>query len=70
MPVYGPDNCLGKRTCRAWGKNFIRLDTWADNQNLIHYFVNFVFNYLGIKRLWETSGLPKHDEGNFLSLFE
>jgi uncharacterized damage-inducible protein DinB/GNAT superfamily N-acetyltransferase len=55
---------------RARGKNFIRMDTWADNQNLINYYVDCGFKCLGIKQLIKTVGLPRHYEGNDLSLFE
>jgi uncharacterized damage-inducible protein DinB/GNAT superfamily N-acetyltransferase len=55
---------------RATGQNFIRMDTWADNENLIHYYVDCGFKWVGIKALHETAGLPRHYEGNDLSLFE
>ncbi|MGV3642512.1 MAG: DinB family protein [Adhaeribacter sp.] len=51
-------------------KNFIRMDTWAENRNLINYYVDCGFKYLGVKRLAATSGLPDHYEGNDLCLFE
>jgi uncharacterized damage-inducible protein DinB len=59
-----------KAYARAQGKNFIRMDTWADNQNLINYYLSFGFNYLGIKQLGAHTDLPIHYAGNDLSLFE
>jgi uncharacterized damage-inducible protein DinB len=59
-----------KGHARTFGKNFIRMDTWADNQNLINYYVDCGFKLLGIKHLRKTTGLPIHYEGNDLSLFE
>jgi ribosomal protein S18 acetylase RimI-like enzyme len=52
------------------GRNFIRLDTWGDNQKLIDYYRNCGFSFLGVISPQETSNLPKHYEGISLSLFE
>ncbi|PWS28224.1 GNAT family N-acetyltransferase [Pedobacter yonginense] len=49
---------------------YIRMDTWADNEKLLHYYTSCGFNYVGLVTLTETEGLPKHYEGISLSLFE
>lgn len=49
---------------------FIRMDTWADNQKLLEYYTSCGFNYVGVVKMEETEGLPKHYEGISLSLFE
>jgi uncharacterized damage-inducible protein DinB len=46
------------------------MDTWADNRNLINYYVIKGFNLLGMKVLAHASGLPRHHQGTDLSLFE
>lgn len=61
----------------AWGKNFakenkidfIRMDTWGDNQKLINYYQLCGFNFLGIINP-DFKNLPKHYNGINLSLFE
>jgi uncharacterized damage-inducible protein DinB/GNAT superfamily N-acetyltransferase len=55
---------------RVKKKNFIRMDTWAENRNLINYYVDCGFKYLGLKHLSATASLPRHYEGNDLCLFE
>ncbi|MCX2573341.1 GNAT family N-acetyltransferase [Pedobacter sandarakinus] len=49
---------------------FIRMDTWADNEKLLAYYTSCGFNYVGIANMDKTEGLPKHYEGISLSLFE
>lgn len=55
---------------RKHGKRFIRMDTFGDNQKLIHYYVACGFNFLGLVTLGEPSDLPKHYKNATLSLFE
>lgn len=52
------------------GKQFIRMDTWGDNQKLIDYYVVCGFEFLGVITPTKTAELPKHYEGITLSLFE
>jgi ribosomal protein S18 acetylase RimI-like enzyme len=42
------------------GINFIRLDTVGNNQKLIEHYKNAGFNFLGMFKLKDTSGLPEH----------
>jgi hypothetical protein len=55
--------------CALKNKQFIRVDTWGDNQKLIDYYVKCGFNYLETVALDNTEGLPKHYKGT-LALFE
>lgn len=55
---------------RKLGKKFIRMDTWADNQKLIDYYVESGFTFLGITTPGASKELPVHYEGISLSLFE
>lgn len=52
------------------GLQFIRMDTWGDNEKLISYYASCGFRFLGIITPQETSGLPKHYNCISLSLFE
>ncbi len=60
-----------------WGKpfakennlDFLRMETWGDNEALIEYYQKCGFDFLGIITP-EYKGLPKHYEGITLSLFE
>lgn len=49
---------------------FIRMDTWADNEKLLAYYTSCGFNHVGSIQIKENSGLPKHYEGISLNLFE
>ena len=59
-----------KDYARSINKKYIRMDTWGDNEKLKEYYVSCGFEYLGITRMENTDGLPKHYEGLSLSLFE
>lgn len=52
------------------GKEFIRMDTWGDNQRLIDYYTDCGFEFLGVIIPTKSADLPKHYEGITLSLFE
>lgn len=49
--------------------DFLKMDTWGDNDSLITYYQKCGFNFLGIITP-DYEGLPKHYEGITLSLFE
>lgn len=49
---------------------FIRMDTWADNEKLLAYYTGCGFSHVGSIQIKENSGLPKHYEGISLNLFE
>jgi len=61
-----------------WAKNYakanaiqyIRMDTWADNEKLLTYYTGCGFNHVGSIKIEPNSGLPKHYEGISLNLFE
>ncbi len=55
---------------RKLGKRFIRMDTWADNQKLIDYYIECGFSFVGITTPAVSKELPVHYEGISLSLFE
>lgn len=53
------------------GRKFIRMDTWADNKNLIDYYMKYGFESAGIRQLdKDTKGLPKHYSTLSLALLE
>lgn len=51
-------------------KKFIRLDTCGDNRKLISHYRNSGFNFLGMKKLKDSSGLPSHYENAEVCYFE
>jgi ribosomal protein S18 acetylase RimI-like enzyme len=55
---------------RKNGKQFIRMDTFGDNQKLIDYYVACGFNFLGLTTLAVADNLPQHYKNATLSLFE
>ena len=59
-----------KDFCKQYNKQFIRMDTWGDNESLIVHYTNCGFEFLGLTTLQKSEGLPKHYEGACLSLFE
>lgn len=59
-----------KEFCEKSGKQFVRMDTWGDNEALIQHYVRCGFHFLGLTTLQSSEGLPKHYEGACLSLFE
>jgi ribosomal protein S18 acetylase RimI-like enzyme len=75
-PAYRGNNFVSKIVewarvfCRDNNKQFIRMDTWGDNQKLITYYVSCGFTYLGVITPVRTPLLPKHYEDITLSLFE
>lgn len=55
---------------RKNGKQFVRMDTFGDNQKLIDYYTKCGFRFLGLTAMTKADQLPKHYEGASLSLFE
>jgi hypothetical protein len=49
---------------------YIRLDTFADNQSLVDYYIKCGFKFLDTITMTESTGLPKHYENAKLGLFE
>jgi RimJ/RimL family protein N-acetyltransferase len=60
-----------KKYCKTHQKDFIRLDTWGDNEKLIAYYAKCGFTYLETIALngANTVSLPVHYKGT-LALFE
>jgi ribosomal protein S18 acetylase RimI-like enzyme len=58
--VYGRDN----------GKDYVRMDTWADNLKLRAHYEKFGFTYLGVVTPQNLNELPAHYSAITLSLFE
>ena len=48
----------------------IRMDTWADNEKLFHYYTGCGFDHVGTVQLDKPENMPKHYDGIRLSLFE
>lgn len=51
-------------------KQFVRMDTWGDNESLKKYYVGCGFTYLKQRPMPAQSSLPQHYWGLTLSLFE
>jgi hypothetical protein len=51
-------------------KDFVRLDTIGDNLKLINHYTNCGFDFLGLLKLKNTEGLPKHYDQATVSLFQ
>lgn len=51
-------------------KQFVRMDTCGRNERLINHYKNCGFNYLGIKKLKNTSELPAHYHNAEVCFFE
>jgi RimJ/RimL family protein N-acetyltransferase len=59
-----------KSHARKKGLQFVRMDTWSDNQKLLDYYQNCGFKFLGTVAPEETSSLPPHYRGLTLALLE
>ncbi len=55
---------------KSKNKQFIRLDTCGKNEKLIQHYTKCGFDFLGIKKLKDTSGLPPHYHGADVCFFE
>jgi len=51
-------------------KQFIRMDTCGKNDRLINHYKDCGFNYLGMKKLKNTSELPSHYHNADVCFFE
>ena len=59
-----------KNYARKQNKKFIRMDTCGKNDKLINHYNNCGFNYLGIKKLKNTSQLQSHYHNADVCFFE
>ena len=55
---------------RKQNKHFVRMDTCGKNDKLIKHYKNCGFNYLGLKKLKNTSELPSHYHNADVCFFE
>ncbi len=51
-------------------KKYIRMDTVGDNPGLISYYQKCGFDFLGLLKLKNTTGLPAHYDNATVSLFQ
>lgn len=59
-----------KDFARKQNKAFIRMDTCGNNERLINHYKNCGFDYLGMKKLKNTSQLPSHYHNADICFFE
>lgn len=52
------------------GRKFVRMDTWADNQRLVDYYVDCGFHHIGDRQLGDVPRLPAHYSNIRLALFQ
>jgi ribosomal protein S18 acetylase RimI-like enzyme len=55
---------------RGLGKQYIRMDTWADNRKLIKYYQKCGFRFMGVMPPAISPALPKHYEKSSICLLE
>lgn len=51
-------------------KKFIRMDTCGQNDRLINHYINSGFQFLGMKKLKDFSGLQEHYQNAYVCFFE
>jgi ribosomal protein S18 acetylase RimI-like enzyme len=56
--------------CHALGRTGLRLDTWANNANLIAYYSRQGFRLVGRRQMGFDPRLPPHYHGNEYALLE
>ena len=56
--------------CRALARAGLRMDTWANNQQLIRYYQGFGFHLVGTTRIDADPRLPAHYHGREFALLE
>lgn len=59
-----------KEYAKANNKQYIRMDTWGDNDELVGYYVKCGFTHLGTITPAETGELPAHYNCIFLALLQ
>lgn len=75
-PVFRGNNFVqvivnwSKNYARKRNKHFIRLDTCGKNERLINHYKSCGFNFLGMKKLKNTSELPTHYHKADVCFFE
>ncbi len=56
--------------CSQHGLKFVRMDTWANNPNLIQYYSGFGFRFVETYTTPDTEDLPFHNRNLSLALLE
>ena len=51
-------------------RKFIRMDTCGQNDRLINHYKNCGFQFLGMKKLTDSSGLQEHYQNSDVCFFE
>jgi len=51
-------------------KQYVRMDTVGENKSLIKHYTGCGFEFLGLRKLRNTAGLPAHYDNATVSLFE
>jgi RimJ/RimL family protein N-acetyltransferase len=75
-PIFRGQNLVGeivnwsKKYARENAKKYIRMDTVGENKGLINYYQKCGFEFLGLKKLKNTAGLPAHYSRDAVSLFQ
>lgn len=59
-----------KNYAKNHNKSYIRMDTCGVNNRLINYYQHCGFNFLGIKKLTQTTNLPSHYHNAPVCYFE
>jgi GNAT superfamily N-acetyltransferase len=59
-----------KQYAAAKGRQYLRMDTWGDNERLVNYYVLHGFTLLGVVTPTETGTLPAHYDCISLALLE
>ncbi len=59
-----------KEYATSLGKKYVRLDTCGDNTRLINHYQKCGFEFLGLKHLHDSAGLPPHYEDADVCYFE
>jgi GNAT superfamily N-acetyltransferase len=58
------------RHAKEKGLKSVRMDTWADNSNIIMYYKSFGFNFIENYTTPDSAALPKHNRNLALALLE
>lgn len=75
-PVFRGNNFVqtivnwSKNYARKQNKQFIRMDTCGKNERLINHYKSCGFDFLGMKKLKNTSELPSHYHNADVCFFE
>jgi len=56
--------------CKEKGLQYVRMDTWADNPNLIKYYQGFGFEFVENFTTPDSAELPVHNRNLALALLE